>query len=89
VYTFTSITGTYAEFTLCNETDVLNLHEKVSFSQGAGLGVPYFTAYRALFHRLEVNSRNIKLLHVSICWDIINMLGVAENERNLRGIYEA
>ena len=42
--------GTYAQFTVCNQENVHRLHPKLTFNQGAALGVPYLTAYRALFH---------------------------------------
>jgi NADPH2:quinone reductase len=51
VYTAGSISGTYAEQALCTEAQVHPLPEKISFAQGAALGVPYGTAYRALFQR--------------------------------------
>lgn len=51
VYTSRSLTGTYAEQTLCTETQVQPLPANVSFEQGAAVGVPYATAYRALFER--------------------------------------
>src|SRR5262249_760340 len=51
VYTNGSITGVCAELALCDESRVHHLPSKTSFSQGAALGVPYGTAYRALFQR--------------------------------------
>ncbi len=51
VYTAGSLSGTYAQQALCTETQVHPLPEKVSFAQGAMMGVPYGTAYRALFQR--------------------------------------
>lgn len=51
VYTSGSITGTYAELALCNEPQVHPLPDKISFEQGAALGVPYATAYYGLFLR--------------------------------------
>jgi len=51
VYTSGSLTGTYAEQTLCTEPQVHPLPANVTFQQGAALGVPYGTAYRALFQR--------------------------------------
>ena len=53
VYTAGSLTGTYAELALCDETQVHALPERVSFSEGAGVFTPYATAYRALFQRAE------------------------------------
>jgi NADPH2:quinone reductase len=51
VYIAGSISGTYAELALCDESQVHRLPENISFAQGAAVGVPYATAYRALFHR--------------------------------------
>lgn len=51
VYTNGSITGVCAELALCDQSRVHHLPPKVSFAQGAALGVPYGTAYRALFQR--------------------------------------
>jgi NADPH:quinone reductase len=51
VYTAGSLTGTYAELALCDESQVHSLPERVSFSEGAGVFTPYATAYRALFQR--------------------------------------
>ncbi|HKG14468.1 MAG TPA: NADPH:quinone reductase [Pyrinomonadaceae bacterium] len=51
VYTAGSLTGTYAELVLCDESQVHALPERVSFAEGAGVFTPYTTAYRALFQR--------------------------------------
>ena len=51
VYASGSLTGTYAEQTLCNESQVHPLPSNVTLEQGAALGTPYPTAYRALFQR--------------------------------------
>jgi NADPH:quinone reductase len=54
VYTYAasqSLLGTYAERVTAPENRVFPLGDRVSFSQGAAIGVPYTTAYRALFHR--------------------------------------
>lgn len=40
--------GAYAEATLCEESQVHSLPERLSFPQGAGIGTPYSTAWRAL-----------------------------------------
>jgi NADPH:quinone reductase len=44
-----TLTGAYAAKTACAETQVHRLPAKISFAQGAGVNVPYATAYRALF----------------------------------------
>jgi NADPH2:quinone reductase len=51
VYVAGSVSGTYAELALCDESEVHPLPERVTFEQGAGVFVPYATAYRALFQR--------------------------------------
>jgi NADPH2:quinone reductase len=53
VYVAGSLSGSYAELTLCLEHQVHTLPESLSFQQGAGVGVPYATAYRALFMRAQ------------------------------------
>ena len=53
VYIGFSVTGTYAEKTLCNENQVYPLPDRLSFSQGAGINVTYATAYRALMQRAK------------------------------------
>ncbi len=63
VYLAGSVTGTYAEFALCQEDQVWHLPENASFEQGAGIFVPYATSYRALFHRAEARSGETVLVH--------------------------
>ena len=44
--------GAYAEQAVCRLDHMLSVcRRRVSFAQGAAMGVPYATAYRALFHR--------------------------------------
>jgi NADPH2:quinone reductase len=63
VYLFGSVSGTYAQKTLCYENQVHLLPEIISFAAGAALGVPYTTAYRALFQRAQAKSGEIVLIH--------------------------
>jgi NADPH2:quinone reductase len=63
VYTAGSITGTYAEFALCKTEQVHSLPANVSFAQGAAMGTPYATAYRALFQRAEARPGETVLVH--------------------------
>lgn len=51
VYFFGSITGSYAQYTICSITNVFSLPIDITFAQGACLGTPAFTAYRALFDK--------------------------------------
>ncbi|XP_020618055.1 quinone oxidoreductase-like, partial [Orbicella faveolata] len=63
VYVCGSLTGTYAEFALCNASSVHLMPDSVSFSQGAAIYVPYYTAYRALFQRLHAKAGETVLIH--------------------------
>ncbi len=63
VYCAGSLTGTYAEQTLCPETRVYPLPDSATFQSGACLGVPYATAFRALIHRGEASQGERVLLH--------------------------
>jgi NADPH2:quinone reductase len=63
VYTSGSVTGTYADAVVCAEHSVHPLPENVSFSQGAALGVPYGTAFRALFQRAHALPGETVLIH--------------------------
>jgi len=63
VYTNSSITGVYSELALCEESRVHPLPPKTSFAQGSALGVPYGTAYRALFQRGHAQAGETVLVH--------------------------
>ena len=63
VYTAGSLTGAYAEFCLCREDQVFALPSETTFEEGASLGVPYATAYRALFHRGNLRPSETLLVH--------------------------
>jgi len=58
-----SISGTYAELAICAPEQVHPLPEIATFAQGAALGIPYATAYRALFHRGRVRFGETVLVH--------------------------
>jgi NADPH:quinone reductase len=55
--------GTYAERALCVASQLSRLPARVSYEQGAALGVPYMTAYRALFHRAQARPGETVLVH--------------------------
>ena len=63
VYTATTISGAYAEYALAVESQVHPLPEKTSFAQGAGLWVPYGTAYTALHHHAAARAGETVLIH--------------------------
>jgi NADPH2:quinone reductase len=51
VYVGGTVSGAYAELSLCTEAQIHPLASNVSFAQGAAMNVPYATAYHALFNR--------------------------------------
>jgi len=55
--------GTYAERALCLPSQLHRLPARTAFAQGAALGVPYCTAYRALFHRANARPGETVLVH--------------------------
>jgi NADPH2:quinone reductase len=63
VYTSDTLSGSYAEFTLCDEKRVHRLAENLSFQQGAAINIPYATAYRALYHRARAQAGEVVLIH--------------------------
>ena len=63
VYTSDTLTGSYAEYALCEQTSVHPLPDNISFSQGAAINIPYATAYRALVHRAHVRAGETVLIH--------------------------
>jgi NADPH2:quinone reductase len=63
VYTARTLSGAYAELALCAQEQVHALPERASFAQGAALGVPYGTAYRALFQRGRARAGERALIH--------------------------
>ena len=63
VYIAGSLSGTYAEYSLSNESQVHPLSQNVSFAQGAGVGIPYGTAYRGLFQRAKSLPNEIVLIN--------------------------
>ena len=62
-YTATTITGAYAEYALARESQVYPLPENISFAQGAGVWVPYGTAYTALHHHGSARPGETLLVH--------------------------
>ena len=63
VYVAGSRTGSYAELAVCSDPQLHALPEPVSFAQGAALGVPYVTAYRALFQVAQAKPGESVLVH--------------------------
>ena len=63
VYVAGSLSGTYAALTLADQSKVHPLPDHVSFQQGAAIGVPYGTAFHALFHRGHAHYGESVLIH--------------------------
>ncbi|XP_042575220.1 quinone oxidoreductase isoform X5 [Cyprinus carpio] len=63
VFTTGTVTGGYAEFTLASEDTVHKLPDYLDYKQGAAIGVPYFTAYRALVQKAHAKAGETVLIH--------------------------
>jgi NADPH2:quinone reductase len=63
VYVAGTMSGAYAQQALCSESQVHRLPSQITFEQGAAVGVPYATAYRALFHRAQARPGEVVLVH--------------------------
>ncbi len=55
--------GSYAELAVCEAHQVYRLPAHVGYSEGAALGVPYATAYVALFEKAAAKPGEIVLVH--------------------------
>nr|CAH0105055.1 unnamed protein product [Daphnia galeata] len=60
---FSGASGSYAEYVACESHSVFHLADRLSFAQGAALGVPYFTAYRAIFIKGKAKAGDRVLVH--------------------------
>lgn len=63
VYLAKNITGSYAEYAVALESQVYRLPDKISFAQGAGVFIPYGTAYHALHHQAQAKGGETILIH--------------------------
>jgi NADPH2:quinone reductase len=63
VYLSGSISGTFAEFCLCQPNHIHPLPPQITFAEGACLGIPYTTASYALFHRASPRRGQSVLVH--------------------------
>jgi NADPH:quinone reductase len=95
VYTTGTLSGAYAEFALCKIDQVHSLPEQVSYSQGAGIYVPYASAYRSLFQLAHVKPGETVLIHgasggvgvAAIQWARaagLKVIGTAGSDKGLR-----
>ncbi len=51
VYSAATLSGAYAEYTICNAGQIFRLPDIITFQQGAAVGIPAATAWRGLFLR--------------------------------------
>jgi NADPH2:quinone reductase len=63
VYVAGTLSGAYAEYALCEQAQVHTLPQNLTDGQGAAVGVPYATAYRALFMRAKAMPGETLLIH--------------------------
>ncbi|KAM8849249.1 quinone oxidoreductase isoform 2-T2 [Spinachia spinachia] len=63
VFTTATESGGYAEFAVAAHQCVHKLPDALHLSQGAAIGVPYFTAYRALVHKGHAKAGETVLIH--------------------------
>ncbi|MGX7825834.1 NADPH:quinone reductase [Actinokineospora sp. 24-640] len=56
-------TGTYAEYAIAAAEDVQPLPDSLSYAQGAAVGVPCATAWRALFQKAALQPGETVLIH--------------------------
>jgi NADPH:quinone reductase len=63
IYSTATISGGYGELALCKTEQIFRLSENLSFAQGAAIGVPAATAWRALFIRGRGKAGDRLLIH--------------------------
>ncbi len=63
VYVGGTVSGAYAEKTLADAWQVHRLPSNISFAQGAGVNVPYATAYRALWRVAHAHAGETIFIH--------------------------
>ncbi|KAM6990550.1 quinone oxidoreductase-like [Tautogolabrus adspersus] len=63
VFTTATESGGYAEYAVAADHCVHKLPDALDFTQGAAIGIPYFTAYRALLYIAEPKAGETVLVH--------------------------
>jgi NADPH:quinone reductase len=63
VYVAKTVSGAYAEYALTLDSQVYRLPDKITFAQGAGIWVPYGTAYHALYQLTKARAGETLLVH--------------------------
>jgi NADPH:quinone reductase len=68
IYTARTLSGAYAEYALALEEQMHPLPAKIDFKQGAGLWVPYGTAYHALYHAAKAHASETWCTGQAVVW---------------------
>jgi len=63
VYITASLSGTYAGYAICDPSGIQPLPRGISYEQGAAIGIPYATAWQALFHKGQARRGETVLIH--------------------------
>jgi NADPH2:quinone reductase len=63
VYVGGTVSGAYAELSVCEQGQVHPLPANATFAQGAAINIPYATAYHALFNRARGEAGETVLVH--------------------------
>ncbi len=63
VYVAKTVTGAYAEYALNQESQTHPLPPEITYAQGAGVWVPYGSAYHALYQCVRVRAGETVLIH--------------------------
>ncbi|KAM6262394.1 quinone oxidoreductase isoform 1-T2 [Porphyrio hochstetteri] len=63
VFTLGTISGGYADYAVAAADRTFPLSDSLDFKQGAAIGIPYFTAYRALCQRGHARAGESVLVH--------------------------
>nr|Q28452.1 RecName: Full=Quinone oxidoreductase; AltName: Full=NADPH:quinone reductase; AltName: Full=Zeta-crystallin [Lama guanicoe]AAA99986.1 NADPH:quinone oxidoreductase/zeta crystallin [Lama guanicoe] len=95
VFTTSTVSGGYAEYALAADHTVYKLPGELDFQKGAAIGVPYFTAYRALLHSACAKAGESVLVHGAsggvglaacqiaraCCFKVLGTAGTEEGQR--------
>jgi len=99
VFTVNTITGTYADYCVARSDFTFHLPSNVTYEQGSALGVPYFTAYRALIIKGNSKPNETVLIHAA-CGGVglasvqlakamgMKVIGTASTEEGMKTVKE-
>ncbi len=63
VYSVGTLSGGYAEYTVCHQSQIFSLPGNMEFSHGAAIGTPGAAAWRALFTKAHATKKDTLLVH--------------------------